>query len=105
MSDAFFNRTKHPSHATFAKEALDLVGLPNALYSFDGETLGPKEGCGTRPLKLTINKELGYEQCGVLIPNTYFGAEHGNLTAWARESAAAARDAVPFGTRRPVALY
>ena len=54
---------------------------------------------------MTINKQLGYEQCGVLIPNTYFDETYGSLTRWARENEAVSHDVVPFSERRPVAFY
>ena len=53
------------------KQAQALVGLPNALYQLSTATYG-SDGCEAEPLMLTINKEFGYDQCGVLIPNTYF---------------------------------
>ena len=100
-------RSKHPGHATMLREAADLVGLPNALYSLTTETTGPNDGCQkSGPIELTINKQLGYDQCGVLIPNSYFGGNKGNkgnLTAWAKENKESRRDAVPFDQRRPVA--
>jgi hypothetical protein len=51
---------------------------------FASETTGGS-GCDQRTLKLAINKEVGYEQCGVLVPNSYFGGGHGNITMWASE--------------------
>ena len=106
VEERFWNRSKHPGHATMLKDAADLVGLPNALYLLTTETTGPNDGCSDNggPLELTINKQLGYDQCGILVPNTYFGDNHGNLTAWAKENKDARRGSVPFEERRPVAL-
>jgi len=100
VAEGFVNHVKREGHATMAKAAADLVGLPNALYAVSTATSGAN-GCGEgEPLRLAVNKQVGYDQCGVLIPNTYFGK--GNLTEWARECTATAP---PFGARRPVALY
>ena len=101
VAEGFVNHVKREGHATMVKAAADLVGLPNALYAVSTATSGAN-GCGEgEPLRLAVNKQVGYDQCGVLVPNTYFG--RGNLTEWARECAV--RDGVPFGARRPVALY
>ena len=100
VAEGFVNHVKREGHATMVKAAADLVGLPNALYAVSTATSGAN-GCGEgEPLRLAVNKQVGYDQCGVLIPNTYFGK--GNLTEWARECTATAP---PFGARRPVALY
>ena len=56
--------------AAMAKAAADLVGLPNALYAVSTATSGAN-GCGEgEPLRLAVNKQVGYDQCGVLMPNT-----------------------------------
>ena len=67
VSSHYETRAKHGPHAIMMKDASDLLGLPNALYSVMTETEGPKN-CGA--VALTVNKQLGYAQCGVLIPNT-----------------------------------
>ena len=51
------------------REACQLLGCPNVIYDFASETTGGS-GCDQRTLKLAINKEVGYEQCGVLVPNS-----------------------------------
>ena len=98
VSSHYETRAKHGPHAIMMKDVADWLGLPNALYSVATETEGPKN-CGA--VTLTVNKQLGYAQCGVLIPNTYFG--DGNLTSWAREIAR--EPPLPWKGRTAKALY
>ena len=73
VAEGFVNHVKREGHATMVKAAADLVGLPNALYAVSTATSGAN-GCGEgEPLRLAVNKQVGYDQCGVLVPNTYFG--------------------------------
>jgi len=74
--------------------------VPNAFYRLSSATEGPAD-CGA--VTLAINKQFGYAQCGVLIPNTYFG--YGNLSVWARDNAKAAARAVAWPERTAAALY
>jgi len=101
VSANFYRHTKHSSHANMVHEAAALVGLPNALYALSVGTSGAS-GCNGLPVSLAINKQMGYRQCGVLIPNTYF---EGSPTKWAQENEAVSHDVIPFAARRPVAFY
>ena len=74
------------------------------IYDFASETTGGS-GCEQRTLKLAINKEVGYEQCGVLVPNSYFGGGHGNLTLWASEVRGQDSKLEPFSRRKGKAMY
>ena len=71
---------------------------------FASETTGGS-GCDQRTLKLAINKEVGYEQCGVLVPNSYFGGGHGNITMWASEVTGQDSKLEPFASRKGKAMY
>ena len=71
----FVNHTKHGAHA---KMMSPVRPLGNAAYSFSGTTSGFSGRC--RDPCLMINKQYGYNQCGVLVPNTYFA--YGDLAAW-----------------------
>ena len=77
---------------------------PQVIYDFASETTGGS-GCEQRTLKLAINKEVGYEQCGVLVPNSYFGGGHGNLTMWASEVRGQDSKLEPFSARKGKAMY
>ncbi len=100
----FYERSKHPGHAVMVREACQLLGCPNVIYDFASETTGGS-GCDQRTLKLAINKEVGYEQCGVLVPNSYFGGGHGNLTMWASEVKGQDAKLEPFSKRKGKAMY
>ena len=100
----FYERSKHPGHAVMVREACQLLGCPNVIYDFASETTGGS-GCDQRTLKLAINKEVGYEQCGVLVPNSYFGGGHGNITMWASEVTGQDSKLEPFASRKGKAMY
>ena len=100
----FYERSKHPGHAVMVREACQLLGCPNVIYDFASETTGGS-GCDQRTLKLAINKEVGYEQCGVLVPNSYFGGGHGNITMWASEVTGQDSKLEPFSSRKGKAMY
>ena len=96
----YYHAADHARHVTMIRETAALVGLPNAIYAVNTGTRGPN-GCNGRPVSLTINKQSGYEQCGILIPNIFFDNTHGSLIRWARENEAVSHDVVPYERRRP----
>ena len=104
VATEYYHAADHARHVTMIRETAALVGLPNAIYAVNTGTRGPN-GCNGRPVSLTINKQSGYEQCGVLIPNIFFDNTRGSLIRWARENEAVEHDVVPFSERRPVAFY
>ena len=100
----FYDRSKQPGHAVMVREAAQLLGVPHVIYDFASETAGAA-GCNKRPIKLSINKELGYDQCGIMVPNSYFGNGNGNLTLWGNENREQDAKLIPFAKRVPKALY
>ncbi|KAJ1459949.1 hypothetical protein M885DRAFT_510425 [Pelagophyceae sp. CCMP2097] len=90
------------------------LGLPNVLFLHSSASSGGPNGGGKcyranrghRDLPTTvIGKRWGYGQCGLLVPNPYFG--YGNLDKWATnltnyEAAAASR---PFQGRDKRVLW
>lgn len=101
----FLKRAKHIKHAQYVRSALDLVPSPDVMYQYEGGASGTtnRHECGDRddaqesgrmtsrntdkiyfqkfrlPFpRLCIAKREGYDKCGVLIPNPYFG----NLSDW-----------------------
>jgi len=91
-----------PKHVVMMREAATMVGLPNALYRVNAGTHGPEE---CEAVTLTLTKQFGYDQCGVLVPNVYF--KNGRLADWDSESSNSTgrhgdvveQDAVPLAAR------
>ncbi|KAJ1452525.1 hypothetical protein M885DRAFT_526895 [Pelagophyceae sp. CCMP2097] len=97
----FLSASKHAAHLTFAASVAQRITLPNVAYLFSGGTRGAKR-C-TRGFAdevdlpyAVITKMSGYGQCGVLVPNPYFGP---NVTDWGLEQA----DALLRAEARPLA--
>ena len=102
---SFLDHSKHPAHVVQVASANEIERLPNAAYVFSGGTRGVKRsGCKARFPLAVITKMNGYGQCGVLVPNPYFGP---NVTLWDRDMRAslAAAAARPLEARDPRALW
>merc|ERR1712147_5243 len=81
---SFLRHAKHPAHAALAASVGARRALPNAAYRFSAGTRGVKRSGCARPFPLAvITKMTGYDQCGVLVPNPYFGPD---LDAYARQT-------------------
>ena len=102
---SFLRHAKHPAHAALAASVGARRALPNAAYRFSAGTRGVKRSGCTRPFPLAvITKMTGYDQCGVLVPNPYFGPD---LDAYARQTgeARALARARPLASRVGRALW
>ncbi|KAH8064523.1 hypothetical protein JL722_1400 [Aureococcus anophagefferens] len=102
---SFLRHAKHPAHAALAASVGARRALPNAAYRFSAGTRGVKRSGCRRPFPLAvITKMTGYDQCGVLVPNPYFGPD---LDAYARQTgeARALARARPLASRVGRALW
>ena len=92
---AYLGEMKRELHLRFMNSVLrkkaDLI--KNVVYTFDEGASGPSHECDPHLPKLVIAKKNGEKQCGVLVPNPYFGDLY---RTWERERSAL----VALGRRR-----
>ena len=90
---AYLGEMKRELHLRFMSSVLRKKTVGNTVYAFDEGASGPSKACDPHLPKLVIAKKGGDRQCGVLVPNPYFGDVY---RTWERERAAL----VALGKRR-----
>ena len=92
---AYLGEMKRELHLRFMNSVLRKKSelIKNTVYTFDEGASGPSHDCDPHLPKLVIAKKNGEKQCGILVPNPYFGDLYRN---WERERSAL----VALGRRR-----
>ena len=79
VDERFLHSSKHAGHVIFAKTALARHKFPHVVaYLFNSGTRGAR-ACESGVPTVCMAKFAGYDQCGLLGPNVYFGP---NMTEW-----------------------
>ena len=85
---AYLGEMKRELHLRFMNSVLrkkaDLI--KNTVYTFDEGASGPSHDCDPHLPKLVIAKKNGERQCGVLVPNPYFGDLYRNCLLYTSPS-------------------
>jgi len=96
-TEKFIASSKKRGHAIMLSSTIRNGGLTNTAYAHisgaDGGATGPPciNGTGYEVPTTVIAKRSGYAQCGILVPNPYFG--RGDLHgAWARQQVRYSRE-------------